>query len=212
MRPGSGMTDLAIVLWLDLLGTFVFAISGAMLAVRRGLDIFGIAVLSVAAGLAGGIVRDLLLGAAPPAAFADPRYLAAALAAALAGFLFHRVIDRLNRPVMLLDALGLGLFAVSGCGKALDFGLGPLPAILLGVLTAVGGGVVRDMLVADVPRVLREEVYALAALVGATMVWAAEALAFDPLRSAAASVAAVFAIRVLSVVFGWRAPRAPGSD
>jgi uncharacterized membrane protein YeiH len=205
------MTELAIGLWLDLIGTFVFAISGAMLAVRRGLDIFGIAVLSVAAGLAGGIVRDLLLGATPPAAFADPRYLTAALAAAGAGFVFHRTIDRLSRPVMVLDALGLGLFAVSGCTKALAFGLGPLPAILLGVLTAVGGGVVRDMLVADVPRVLREEVYALAALVGATMIWAAQALELDPLWSAVASIAAVFAVRVLSVVFGWRAPRAPGT-
>lgn len=205
------MEILALGLWLDLLGTFVFGISGAVLAVRRGLDIFGIAVLSVAAGLAGGMIRDMMLGATPPIALEDPRYLLTALAAAVCVFFGHRLLERLNKPVMVLDALGLGLFAVSGCQKALLFDLAPLPAILLGVLTAVGGGAVRDLLVVETPRVLREEIYALAAMVGAAMVVAGTAFGLPEAGTAAAGVAATFAIRVIGVWRGWRAPRAPGS-
>lgn len=206
------MTTPSLALWLDLIGIFVFGISGAMLGVRRGLDAFGVAVLAVAASLAGGLLRDVALGATPPAALADSRYLIAALCSAMFTFFFHRQIERVTRPVMVLDALGLGLFAVSGCRKAMLFGLEPLPAILIGVLTAVGGGVVRDILVTETPRILREEVYALAALVGACMIYAADRLNFDPLLSAIVSILAVFAIRVVSVWRGWRAPRAPGSQ
>lgn len=205
------METLPLAFWLDLLGTFVFGISGALVAVRRGLDIFGIAVLSVAAGLAGGMIRDMLLGATPPTALEDPRYLLAALAAGICAFFGHRLLDRMNKPVMVLDALGLGVFAVSGCQKSLLFGLDPLPAILLGVLTAVGGGATRDLLVVEIPRVLREEVYALAALVGATIVVAGAALGLSDGWTAAAGVVAAFAVRVISVWLGWRAPRAPGS-
>lgn len=205
------MDVLPLGLWLDLLGTFVFGLSGATLAVRHRLDAFGITVLAVAAGLAGGMLRDLVLGATPPAAFADTRYLIAALGAALCVFFGHRLIARLYRPVMLLDALGLGLFAVSGCRKALLFGLDPLAAILLGILTAVGGGALRDLLVAEVPRVLHSEVYALAALVGAALVVAGAALEVPDPWAAAAGVATAALLRVVSVWRGWRAPRAPGS-
>ena len=198
-------------LWLDLLGTFVFGLSGAMLAVRRQLDAFGVTVLAVAAALSGGMLRDVLLGGTPPAALEDGRYLAAAIGAAACVFFGHRVIARLNKPVMVLDALGLGLFAVSGCHKALLVGLDPVPAIILGVLTAVGGGAVRDILVAEVPRVLREEVYALAALVGAVVVVAGAALQIPgPLAAGVGAIAAAL-IRIVSVWRGWRAPRAPGS-
>ena len=196
---------------LDLLGTFVFGISGALLAVRRGLDVFGIAVLAVAAGLAGGTIRDVLLGDTPPTALAEPRYLLTTLAAGACAFVGHRLIERLSKPVMLLDALGLGLFAVSGCRKALVFDLDPLPAILLGVLTAVGGGAVRDLLVAEIPRVLREEIYALAAMVGAAVVVAGAALGLTEGWTAVTGVLVAFAIRVISVWRGWRAPRAPGN-
>ena len=208
---GDDMDVLPLGLWLDLVGTFVFGISGALVAVRRGLDIFGIAVLSVAAGLAGGMIRDMLLGATPPTALADPRYLLVALAAAFCAFFGHGLLARLSKPVMVLDALGLGLFAVSGCRKALELGLGPLSAILLGVLTAVGGGAVRDLLIVETPRVLREEIYALAAMVGAALVVAGAALGLSDSTTAGAGVAAAFALRVISVRRGWRAPRAPGS-
>lgn len=208
---GGGMDVLPLGVWLDLLGTFVFGLSGATLAVRRRLDVFGITVLAVAAGLAGGMLRDVTLGATPPAALADTRYLIAALASAICVFFGHRGIARLQKPVMVLDALGLGLFAVSGCRKALLFGLDPLAAIILGVLTAVGGGALRDLLVVEVPRVLREEVYALAALVGAALVVGGAALGVNETLTAAVGVVAAVLIRIVSVWRGWHAPKAPGS-
>lgn len=194
---------------LDLAGTFVFGLSGAMLAVRRDLDVFGIAVLAVAAALSGGLIRDMALGATPVAAFGTSHYLLTACFAALCVFLAHRLIETLSKPVMVLDALGLGLFAVSGTRKALEFGLDAVPAMVVGVLTATGGGVVRDLLVAEVPRVLREEVYALAALLGAGVVVAGQALSLDPFLSAGAGAGAAAAVRILSVYRGWQAPRAP---
>ena len=196
---------------LDLLGTFVFGLSGGTLAVRKGLDLVGVLALSVAAALAGGMLRDMLLGATPVAALADARYLLAALAAGLVGFLAHPLVERLGKPVMAFDALGLGLFAVTGCRKALAYGLDPPAALLLGVLTAVGGGIVRDLLVAEVPRILREEVYALAALVGAGIVVLGEALGWPDTLVTLAAVAVAFVLRVVSVRLGWSAPRSPWS-
>lgn len=201
----------ALVAGLDLLGTFVFGLSGGTLAVRRGLDLVGVLALATAAALAGGMIRDVLLGAAPPAALADQRFLLAAGAAGLAAFLAHPLIARLGKPVMAFDALGLGLFAVTGCRKALEAGLGPVPCLLLGVLTAVGGGALRDLLVAEVPRVLREEVYALAALLGAAVVVAGDRLALPDGPAALLGVLAAFALRVVSLRRGWRAPRSPWS-
>ncbi|GAA6147987.1 trimeric intracellular cation channel family protein [Pseudooceanicola nitratireducens] len=204
------MTPDQALYWLDLLGTFVFGLSGAMLAVRRDLDVFGIAVLAVAAALSGGMIRDMALGATPVAALGTSHTLLAAFAAALCVFFFHRLIEKLSKPVMVLDAIGLGLFAVSGARKALDFGLDPLPAVVLGVLTAVGGGAVRDLLVAETPRVLREEVYALAALLGAVIVVAGAWLGADPLAVLILGAALAAFVRILSVLRGWQAPKAPG--
>lgn len=205
------MTTLPIGLLIDLTGTFVFGLSGAMLGVRRRLDVFGIAVLSVVTAMAGGMIRDALLGATPAAALNDPRYLWCALAAAALAFFGHQQIERLSKPVMVLDALGLGFFAVSGCTKALSFGLSPVPAMLLGVLTGVGGGALRDLLVAEVPRVLREEIYALAALLGAAAVVLGAGLGLPAAPVAAGGVALTVAMRILSVRRGWHLPRAPGS-
>lgn len=205
------MTSLPIGLVIDLTGTFVFGLSGGMLAVRRELDLFGVVVLSMVAALAGGVIRDAMLGATPAAALSDSRYLWCALAAGLVAFVASNTIDRLSKPVMVLDAIGLGFFAVSGCAKALSFGLSPVPAILLGVLTGVGGGTVRDVLVAEIPRVLREEVYAFAALIGATMVVVGHAQGWPPVPVAIGAIAVTVALRIFSVVFGWRLPRAPGS-
>ena len=201
------MSPDTLVSWLDLLGTFVFGLSGAMLAVRRDLDVFGIAVLSVAAALSGGLIRDMALGATPPAALATSSYLLAALAAAGAAMIAHPRIERFTKPVMVLDALGLGLFAVTGARKALDYGLEPLPAVVLGVLSAVGGGAVRDILVAEIPRVLREEVYALAALLGAGIVVIADLAGLAATPAAMAGAFAAAAIRILSVRLNWKAPR-----
>ncbi|MBP1806191.1 trimeric intracellular cation channel family protein [Rubellimicrobium aerolatum] len=201
----------ALLQGLDLVGTFAFGLSGATLAVRHRLDLVGVLALAVAAALAGGMIRDALLGATPAAALTDGRLLLTALGAGLAGFFFHRALNRLRKPVLVLDALGLGLFAVTGCRRALDHGLDPLPSLILGVLTAVGGGAVRDVLVAEVPRVLREEIYALAALVGGLVLVAGLRLGLPEPAVALAAVAAAFVLRIVSVLRGWSAPRPPGT-
>ncbi|MFE3838974.1 trimeric intracellular cation channel family protein [Pseudogemmobacter sonorensis] len=202
------VTLATVILWLDLVGTFVFGLSGGMLAVRRNLDLFGIIVLATAAATAGGAIRDIALGDTPPAVLRDLRYLLATLAAGLSAFFFHRLIEMLSKPVMLLDAIGLGVFAVTGSQKALDFGLSAPSACLIGVLTAVGGGVLRDILVAEVPRVLREEVYAVAAILGAAMVVLGTSLGWSPVTTAGIGFALTVVVRVLSVRFGLRMPRA----
>lgn len=196
---------------LNVLGTFVFGLSGAMVAIRRRFDIFGILVLSVATGVAGGIIRDLLLGAAPPEALRTLWPMAVAGSAGLCAFFFTSLIERFNRPVMLLDAIGLGVFAVAGCRKAMVFGLEPPGAVLLGVMTAIGGGVLRDIMAAEVPRVLHEDVYALAAFAGAATY--ASGLWFGVSETAAASGALLLAVglRLASVRLGWKLPRPPSS-
>ena len=154
----------------DLGGTFVFALSGATAAVKHRLDLFGVLVLSFAAGNSGGIARDVMIGAVPPAAISDWRYIAVSILAGLITFFWYRIINRLSSPVLVFDAAGLALFAVSGAGKALAFHAGPVAATLLGMLTGIGGGMVRDVLVREIPTVLRTELYAVAALVGAAVV------------------------------------------
>ena len=155
---------------LDLGGTFVFAISGALAAVNRRLDIFGILVLSFVAGNFGGITRDVLIGAVPPAALSDRRYLLVSVLAGLVTFFSYAGVDRLRSPVLLFDAVGLAFFAVAGAQKAITFGLSPVMAALLGMLTGIGGGMTRDILLTEIPQVLRSDLYAVAALVGASIV------------------------------------------
>src|SRR5690242_15999815 len=139
----------------DLAGTFVFALSGATAGVKHRLDLFGVLVLSFAAGSSGGIARDVMIGAIPPAAIIDWRYVAVSMLAGLMTFYRYRLINRMSNPVLLFDAAGLALFTVSGAGKALTFHAGPVAATLLGTLTAIGGGMVRDILVREIPTVLR---------------------------------------------------------
>lgn len=200
-----------LLLSLDLIGTFVFALSGAMTGVRHRLDVFGVVVLSVVAGSTGGITRDVLLGAVPPAAIADWAHIAVPLVAGLLTFWAHRTIGRLRDAVLLLDAGGLALFAVSGTLKALAFGLNPLAAILLGTLSGIGGGMLRDLLVAEVPIVLRAELYAVAALAGASIVVVGEALHVPATFVAVAGALVCFGLRVIAVRRNWQLPAA-GTD
>jgi uncharacterized membrane protein YeiH len=151
---------------LDLTGTFDFALSGALAGVKRALDLFGVLVLSFAAANSGGITRDLLIGVVPPGAVGDWRYLGVSLFAGLITFYFSSLIVRMSNSVLLFDAAGLALFAVSGATKALDHGLSPVMPIVLGMVTGIGGGMARDMLLAEIPTVLRAELYVVAALVG----------------------------------------------
>ena len=193
---------------LDLGGTFVFAISGGVTAVRRRMDIFGVLVLAFAAGNAGGITRDLLIGAVPPAAVSNWMYLAISVLAGLIVFYRLALIDRLNHPVLWFDAIGLAFFAVAGTGKALQYGLNPVMAALLGMLTGIGGGMLRDVLANEIPAVLRSDLYALAALACAASVAAGDVLHLHPLGPAAFGVALCLVLRFLAIRKGWRLPRA----
>ena len=201
-----------LVLALDLAGTFVFALSGAMTAVKHRLDLFGILVLSLAAATFGGIGRDLLIGSVPPPALADWRYIAVSLLAGVTAFFSYSATARLQTPVLILDGAGLAFFAVSGALKALTFGLTPVGAIMLGVLTGVGGGIARDILVAEVPTVLRADLYAVAALAGASVVVIGHRLQLPSVPAAAVGAGLCFGLRLMAIRRGWHLPRAWHSD
>lgn len=197
-----------MVLLLDLAGTFVFAISGAAAGVKYRLDVFGVGVLAFVAGNAGGVIRDLLIGAVPPAALSDWRYIVASLFAGVTTFLWYPRITRLQQFVLLFDAAGLGLFAVSGTQKALAYGINPFVAGLLGMLTGIGGGIVRDVLVREIPVVLRADLYALAALASATVVIAGHMLELPLLAATVGGATLCFVIRLVAIRRGWSLPRA----
>lgn len=197
------------LLVLDLIGTFVFALSGAVAGVKERLDLFGVLVLSFAAGNAGGITRDLLIGAVPPGAISDWRYLAASLAAGLVVFFWYPLSERLRNLstlILIFDAAGLALFAVVGTQKALGYGLNPVMAALLGMLSGIGGGMLRDVLITQVPVVLRTDLYAVAALAGAGVVVVGHELNFPPSATALAGAALCFGIRLIAIRRGWRLP------
>jgi len=206
---GAGMIDTqTFVKILDLAGTFVFAISGAAAAVNGRLDIFGILVLSFVAGNFGGIGRDLLIGAVPPAALADGRYLLVSVVAGLVTFFRYAGVDRLRNPVLLFDAAGLSLFAVAGAQKAIEFGLNPVMAALLGMVTGIGGGMTRDVLLAEIPQVLRSDLYAVAALAGASVVVLGDVLHVAYGISAVTGALLCFGLRFMAIRYGWRLPTA----
>ena len=161
--------DPTLLLVLNLAGTFVFGLSGGLAAVQARLDAFGVIVLAVVVGLAGGIIRDLLIGI-PPQTFRDWRYLAVAGGAGLVTFLAHTTLTRLERPILILDAAGLALFCVTGASTALDFRVGAVEAVVLGAITGIGGGMLRDILLREIPTVLRTGLYAIPALFGAAIV------------------------------------------
>jgi uncharacterized membrane protein YeiH len=198
---------------LDLVGTFVFAVSGAVSGVKHRIDLFGVLVLSFVAATAGGIIRDVLIGAIPPASIKDWRYITLSLAAGLVTFFWYPLIAKMKSPVQLFDALGLGLFAVVGAGKAIAFHLGPGAAVLMGVLTGIGGGMARDILVAEVPVVFTAELYAVAALVGAAVVVIGDSV-FPSFRAVAPAIGGIVcvALRLLAIRKGWKLPIAQQPD
>ena len=212
MNEGTLLTVATLVLMLDLVGTSVFAISGAASGVKHRLDIFGVCVLAFVAGNAGGLTRDVLIGAVPPPAISDWRYVAASLVAAVLTFRWYPGLRRLQRTILLFDAAGLATFAVAGTQKALAYGATPVAAALLGMLTGIGGGVVRDLLVNEIPIVLHAELYAVAALAGAAVVVAGHVLDVPPTPAAVAGAAVCFAMRLAAMRRGWRLPSAVGAD
>ncbi|GAA4410942.1 trimeric intracellular cation channel family protein [Fodinibacter luteus] len=215
------LTDTASTqLVLDLVGVFVFALSGAIVGVRRGLDLFGILVLGWVAGLGGGIIRDVFLGITPPVGVSDWRLLAAAVVAGLIVFLLHGTWQaaaerhpdarwrRVSFTVRMLDAAGLAVFAVSGALVALGAEAGALAAVLIGGITGIGGGLLRDVLTGQVPEVLRRELYAVPALAGAALVVVLHEAGALTTLTAWIAVALVFVTRVVAVVLDLNAPRA----
>jgi uncharacterized membrane protein YeiH len=203
--------DPTLLLVLNLAGTFVFGLSGGLAGVQKRLDAFGVVVLAVVVGLAGGITRDLLIGV-PPQTFRDWRYLAVAAGAGLVTFVAHAALRRLERPVLVLDAAGLALFCVTGASTALDHRVGTVEAIVLGAITGVGGGVLRDILVREIPVVLRAGLYAIPALVGAGIVAVAAKSGTHDLAVPLAGAAVCFLIRLAGIYFDLNVPRptAPG--
>ena len=194
----------------DLVGIFVFAISGALVAVRREMDVFGVLVLAGTTGLGGGFLRDVLINATPPAALVDWRYLLVPVAAGLLTFWFHPAVGRMERTVMVFDAFGLGLFCATGALKALAYGLGPLPAALMGMVTGIGGGMARDVLAQRVPVVLRGELYATPALAGAAVAVLGDRLDLSVLLVTVAGAGLCTVWRLLAMWRRWQAPRPTG--
>ncbi len=200
------------LLVLDLTGVFVFALSGGLAAVRARLDIFGVVVVATVTAVGGGIVRDVLLGAVPPYSLRHWPYLAVPAVAAAVVFLRHPQVARLRRTVLVLDAAGLGLFTVTGTRQALEAGLGVAGACAVGVLTGIGGGLIRDLILRDIPVVLRREIYAVAALAGAGLVCLGDGLRLIGGAWEVATAMVVFAIRMIAVRRHWSAPTARMGD
>ncbi|MGF9755525.1 trimeric intracellular cation channel family protein [Microvirga sp. 0TCS3.31] len=191
---------------LDLVGIFVFAVTGALVAVRKNLDIFAALVLAGVTGLGGGFIRDVLIDATPPAALTDWRYLLAPVAAGLLTFAFHPAIGRLERLVTVFDAVGLALFCVTGALKAVEYGLGPVPAALMGMVTGIGGGMMRDVLAGNVPVVFEGNLYATPALSGAVVAVLLDRTDLPVVVVAAFGFSTCLVWRLLALVRGWSAP------
>ena len=192
--------------FLDLAGTFAFAISGAVAAKQRGLDMFGIFAVAFTVACGGGIIRDLCIGAIPPVGLSDWRYLVTAMLAALMTMGLHALVERLHQPVLLFDALGLSLFAVSGAHKALLYGHNTEVAILLGMTTAVGGGVLRDVLLNRIPVIFRKEIYASAALAGSVVVVVGAYFKWPDTVISVTAIALCFSLRFFALRYHWNLP------
>jgi uncharacterized membrane protein YeiH len=203
-------TELPLLLALDLTGTFVFALNGALTAVHAArLDIVGVLTLGMITALGGGIIRDVLIGSVPPATFRDWRYLALAAGGGLVAFVLSQWLNRLEMPIIVLDAIGLSVFAVMGASKAVAFGLDVGPAIILGTITAVGGGTIRDTLVRQIPSVLHSELYAIPAVVGAAVAVATIRVGVYGATAELGAAGVCFVIRMLGVRFSLSAPAPP---
>ncbi|QXI31579.1 trimeric intracellular cation channel family protein [Pseudomonas vanderleydeniana] len=192
----------------DLAGTAVFAIEGAVSAMRAGLDLLGVMVIAFIVALGGGVTRDLLIGATPPNAIRDWRYPVLAFAMGLLAFVFHTQVLNLSESLLtLLDTAGLALFAIAGAQKALNFGISPFVSMLMGTITGVGGGVIRDIVLARIPMVLQADLYASSAFSGAAVLIIARRLGVPPVTAALLAAAACIALRLASVTWGWQLPR-----
>jgi uncharacterized membrane protein YeiH len=197
---------MTVLVVLDLLGVAVFAASGALAAVHAKLDVFGVVVLAAVTAIGGGVVRDVLLGITPPTSLTQWPYLVVPALVALLVFRWHPAVARLRRAVQLADALGLALFVTTGTSVALTAGAPAATAALVGVITGIGGGVLRDVLLREIPTVLRREVYAVAAVLGAVVIVLGDRLGLAPVPVALAAAALVATLRVLALWRHWNVP------
>jgi uncharacterized membrane protein YeiH len=196
--------DMIVVL--DWIGTFAFALSGGLLGVHKRFDLFGVLFLSFVVAVVGGMLRDILIGAVPPVAITDIHYFAIAMVGGLITFYWYPKVASRQRQILLLDAVGLALFAVIGAQKAIDYGINPLMAAILGMMTGIGGGMARDVLAGDVPFVLRADLYALAALAGAAIVSLGTLMGVKPAYPMLLGAAVCIFLRLMAIYFNWRAP------
>lgn len=193
---------------LDLIGTVAFAASGAWAGVRRGMDLFGVLVLGMVTAIGGGTLRDLLLGDLPPFCLRNEIYLWIPVVVALLVFLSHRILPKIEQPLLYLDAIGLGTFVVIGTSKAIAFQSGPLAAVLMGVMTGTAGGVFRDILSNRVPLIMRREIYASACIIGGSLLVMLEQLPIPTEMSSIIAASSVILLRVLAIQFNWSLPKA----
>jgi len=192
--------------YIDLVGTFVFAISGASAAIDRKFDIFGAFVLGLVTAVGGGTLRDVLIGSTPVGWMLDLNYLLIIAAGVIANFLFRKIIKRLHKTMFLFDTIGIGLFTILGLQKTLSLGLSPIIAVMMGTVSAVFGGVIRDVLANEVPLIFRKEIYATACLAGGIIYLLLNQIIADHLFAALFSIACVIVIRVLAVLKKWSLP------
>jgi uncharacterized membrane protein YeiH len=197
---------------LDWVGTLAFALSGGLLGVKKRFDLFGVLFLAFVVSVVGGIMRDVLIGAIPPVAITDIHYFAIAMIGGLITFYCYPEVASLQRQILLLDAVGLGLFAVTGAQKAIDHGINPVMAAILGMLTGIGGGMTRDVLAGDIPFVLRGDLYALAALAGAAIVSIGTVFGVPPTYPMLLGAAVCIFLRLMAIYHSWRAPVARWSN
>lgn len=219
MCPGTGAGAVKIVAVgpiiyevLQLAGILAFAISGALVGVRRNLDLLGVIVVGSFTGIGGGILRDLLLGVHPPISFVHWPNLAVAVGGSLLVFFVHPRLSRIRYFEVVFDAFGLGLFSANGAAMAFDTGQTAITAILVGTITAIGGGVIRDVLVNTVPAVLTRELYAVSAITGASIAVGLVALGANAAVASVVGGAAAITLRLFSVARGWHLPRPRGAE
>ncbi len=191
---------------LDWVGTFAFALSGGLLGVQKRFDLFGVLFLSFVVAVAGGMLRDVLIGAVPPVAIGEIHYFLIAIAGGLVTFFLYPKVAHLQHQILLLDAVGLSLFAVTGAQKAIDYGINSLMVAIMGMLTGIGGGMTRDVLAGDVPAVLRSDLYAIAALAAGAVVAVGHVLSVPPHYTMLLGAALCMFLRIMAIYRGWRVP------
>lgn len=198
---------MTVLYLLDLMGTVAFAISGALAGVRKNMDLYGISVLSLVTAVGGGTIRDVLVGRIPPFIFRDYNYIVLSLLSALLVFFFYRKVERGYNTLLIMDALGLGVFTVIGVKVGIDYNIGFIGAIFMGVMTGTFGGMIRDILQGEIPLVLRKEVYASACLLGGAVYLILFKLLGYNFITVLVSILVVFTLRMIAIWRNWSLPK-----